>query len=128
MWTLDDALPLVRKIAPIAKRNGFSVALYGSVLEEGKSENDLDLFFLLDCRQISPTEDVTSWVRPNCRQILTYHGIGAVGWAPISVNEFNRQMEELVKLRDAGKLRVITFKDGGQRLRNLSLHSWNPVA
>lgn len=46
MWTLDEALPLIRKISPIARRHGFSVALYGSVLERGRSENDLDLFFV----------------------------------------------------------------------------------
>jgi len=46
MWTLNDALPLIRKIEPIAKRHGFSLALYGSVLYRGESEKDLDLFFV----------------------------------------------------------------------------------
>jgi hypothetical protein len=46
MWTLADALPLVRKISPIAQRHGFSVALYGSVLDIGESEKDLDIFFV----------------------------------------------------------------------------------
>ena len=46
MWTLNDALPLIRRIEPIAKRHGFSVALYGSVLYRGESEKDLDLFFV----------------------------------------------------------------------------------
>ncbi len=45
MWTLTEAIPLIQKIAPIAQQNGFSVALYGSVLEKG-SGNDLDLFFV----------------------------------------------------------------------------------
>jgi len=46
MWTLNAALPLIRRIAPIARTHGFSVALYGSVLERGESEKDLDLFFV----------------------------------------------------------------------------------
>ena len=46
MWTLDSAIPLIRRISPIAQRHGFSVALYGSVLDAGKSEKDLDLFFV----------------------------------------------------------------------------------
>jgi len=45
-WTLIDALPLIRKIAPIAQRHGFSLALYGSVLDRGESEKDLDFFFV----------------------------------------------------------------------------------
>jgi hypothetical protein len=46
MWKFDEALPLLRQIVPIAERNGFSVALYGSVLAIGESSNDLDLFFI----------------------------------------------------------------------------------
>jgi len=46
MWTLDKALPLIKKISDAARSCGFSVALYGSVLEQGKSSKDLDLFFV----------------------------------------------------------------------------------
>jgi len=46
MWTLDNALPLVQRISPIARRHGFSVALYGSVLDQGESKKDIDLFFI----------------------------------------------------------------------------------
>ena len=46
MWTLETAIPLIRKIAPIAQRHGFSVAFYGSVLDAGESNKDLDLFFV----------------------------------------------------------------------------------
>jgi|HubBroStandDraft_5_1064220.scaffolds.fasta_scaffold860202_1 hypothetical protein len=52
MWTLEYALTLIRKIAPIAERHGFSVALYGGVLLSGQSENDLDLFFVLQDPEI----------------------------------------------------------------------------
>src|SRR5437899_9281551 len=46
MWTLESAISLIRKIAPIAQQHGFSVALYGSVLDFGQSQKDLDLFFV----------------------------------------------------------------------------------
>jgi len=45
-WTLEDSLPIIRAIAPIAERCGFSVALRGSVLIKGRSEKDLDLLFV----------------------------------------------------------------------------------
>lgn len=47
-WTLDNALPIIRNIAGIARDHGFGVALRGSVLERGESENDLDLFFTVE--------------------------------------------------------------------------------
>jgi hypothetical protein len=53
LWTLNDALPLIRKITSLAKRHGFSTALYGSVLAEGQSKKDLDLYFIV-------AEDMTS--------------------------------------------------------------------
>ncbi len=47
LWTLEGALPIVRRIAAIAKEQGFTVALYGSVLREGQSNEDLDLYFIV---------------------------------------------------------------------------------
>jgi hypothetical protein len=46
LWTLEGALPVIRRIVAIAKEHGFTVALYGSVLMKGESENDLDLYFI----------------------------------------------------------------------------------
>ena len=46
MWTLDEALTLIRKLNPLALKNGFSIALGGSVLHEGSSEKDLDLIVI----------------------------------------------------------------------------------
>ena len=45
-WTLESALPVIRRIAEIAEAHGFALALYGSVLIKGQSDNDLDLYFL----------------------------------------------------------------------------------
>src|SRR5579859_6506884 len=54
-WTLKEALPIVQAMAEIARRCNFSLALRGSVLIRGESDNDLDLCFL--CEE---TEDPAS--------------------------------------------------------------------
>ena len=46
-------MPLIRRIAAISDRYGFSVALYGSVMTHGQSPNDLDLFFVLQNPEIA---------------------------------------------------------------------------
>lgn len=45
-WDLEDGLKLVRAIQPEAKKFGYHVALGGSVLNDGLSEKDIDLYFL----------------------------------------------------------------------------------
>jgi hypothetical protein len=45
LWTLETALPVVRRIAAIAKKHGFALALYGSVLNKGHGQ-DIDLYFI----------------------------------------------------------------------------------
>lgn len=73
--------------------------------------------FNVDCRQISRSENVGTWVQPGRWHVLTYHGIGQQkdGWEPISVEEFSRQMTELAALRDSNAVEVLTFKDGAKR-------------
>lgn len=46
MWTLDDGLRLVRALQPDTQKYGYHLCLGGSVLNEGKSRNDIDLFFV----------------------------------------------------------------------------------
>lgn len=46
MWAIPNDLPVVQKIAVIGREHGFSVALYGSVLVDGASSSDLDLYFI----------------------------------------------------------------------------------
>lgn len=46
MWTLDEALDLIRRIQPKLKPLGYHVCLGGGVLNIGSSEKDLDLFFV----------------------------------------------------------------------------------
>lgn len=48
MWTIENALLVVRTLVPIAKEHGFAVAIHGSVVSTGKSsdDGDLELFFI----------------------------------------------------------------------------------
>ena len=96
---------------------GYKQARWGarkSYISRGFSD-----WFKVDCRQISTKEKVGRWVRPNCWHVVTFHGIGGKqdGWEPVTAFEFARQMAELAKLRDSGRVEVVTFKDGADRLR-----------
>jgi peptidoglycan/xylan/chitin deacetylase (PgdA/CDA1 family) len=73
----------------------------------------------VDCRQITSQEYVGGWLRPGCWHVLTYHGIGgpADGWEPITVKQFTAQIEEVARLRDAGEVEVVTFRDGAGWMR-----------
>lgn len=86
-------------------------------------------FFNLDCRQISQTERVSTWIRPGCWHILTYHGIGTIanGWEPIPLHDFEMQIEELARFRDSGGVEVLTFNDGAERLRRATSSSDPPA-
>ena len=79
----------------------------------------------MDSHQISSTsgENVSGWIQPGHWYVLTFHGIGGRqdGWEPIPIEEFDRQMEELAKLRHSGAVEIVTFKDGAVRLRQSSL-------
>jgi peptidoglycan/xylan/chitin deacetylase (PgdA/CDA1 family) len=81
------------------------------------SPHELIDLFDVDCRQITPNENVGSWIQPKRWHVLMFHGIGdwQDGWAPISVDEFSRQMVELAKHRDSGAVDVVTFKEGADR-------------
>lgn len=45
-WSLEDGLKLVRAIQPGTRQFGYHLTLGGSVLNTGKSDKDLDLYFL----------------------------------------------------------------------------------
>jgi len=83
----------------------------------------LDLFNV-DCRHVyrAGPENVVEWIRhPGCWHVLMFHGIGTNddGWWPISVDEFSREMAELAKYRDSGKVEVVTFKEAADRFRQM---------
>jgi hypothetical protein len=43
MWLFNDIQSCFGDLQSIAKKNGFLISLYGSVLEQGKSQHDIDL-------------------------------------------------------------------------------------
>jgi hypothetical protein len=45
-WNLDDGLKLIRAMQPDTRRYGYHLTLGGSVLNQGESRKDLDLYFL----------------------------------------------------------------------------------
>jgi peptidoglycan/xylan/chitin deacetylase (PgdA/CDA1 family) len=88
--------------------------------------------FKVDCRLIGKSnfqrvrgnfvgtygaEDVDTWVRPGCWHVLMFHGIGTIddGWWAIPVAEFARQMTELTRHRDSGRVEIVTFEEGARR-------------
>ncbi len=77
-------------------------------------------YFGVDCRQVAQTgEEVADWIRSGCWHVLTFHGIGTEeeGWEPVAEREFSALMEELARFRDSGKLDLVTFNEGAERLR-----------
>lgn len=46
MWTLDEALDIIRRIQPKLKEINYHVCLGGGVQNNGSSDHDLDLYFL----------------------------------------------------------------------------------
>lgn len=45
-WTMRTALQLIRKLQPVTRDFNLHLCLGGGVLNKGRSEKDLDLFFL----------------------------------------------------------------------------------
>lgn len=46
MWTLDEALEIIRELQPQLREMGYHCLLGGGVLNTGVSDKDLDLFFI----------------------------------------------------------------------------------
>lgn len=54
-WNLDDGLKLVRALQQECRRFGYHLALGGGVLNNGRSDKDIDLYFLpLDNSKFEP--------------------------------------------------------------------------
>lgn len=46
MWTLDEALVLIREKQPYAWEKGYHIVVGGSVINHGSSDKDLDLYLI----------------------------------------------------------------------------------
>ncbi len=71
----------------------------------------------VDCRQVSPDDKVSEWVRPGCWHIVTFHAIGdrQDGWGPIGVAQFASLMAELARYRDEGAVEILPFQSAAAR-------------
>jgi hypothetical protein len=78
VWTLEQALPIIRKIAKVAKKCGLDMALRGSVLLRGESRNDLDLLLIVEDPEILNVERCLREMRhlPEVREIGYLHPVG----------------------------------------------------
>ena len=76
--------------------------------------------FNVDCREVSPDDKPSEWLRRGCWHILTFHAVGDQrdGWAPISVAQFDRLIAEIAKYRDDGMVEVLPFKQAVLRLQS----------
>jgi peptidoglycan/xylan/chitin deacetylase (PgdA/CDA1 family) len=75
--------------------------------------------FNVDCREVSPDDKPSEWLRRGCWHILTFHAIGDErdGWAPISAVQFDGLMAEIAKYRDDGVVEILPFKQAVSRLQ-----------
>jgi hypothetical protein len=91
LWTLDDALTLVRALQPFTRQFGYHLTLGGGVLNVGSSTKDLDLFFLpLDNGGVNRPDDLLSWLK------LTFSSeaknIGGLHYGNDNFNEMKQEM------------------------------------
>ena len=61
-WTLDDALELIRALQPDSKRYNYHICLGGGVLNRGRAEKDLDLYFLPFGMPPSRANELIQWL------------------------------------------------------------------
>lgn len=65
-WYLDEAVSIVKVLQPAVKVFGYHVAIGGSVVNNGSSEKDIDLYFLpmggLDEKDATKPIDLLTWL------------------------------------------------------------------
>jgi peptidoglycan/xylan/chitin deacetylase (PgdA/CDA1 family) len=100
-----------------AKSAGYQQARMGMQNSYYHLSNPLG--FNVDCRQVSNTDKVKDWIRPDSWHILTFHGIGEhrSGWEPISVERFAAMAAELAGFRTSNSVEIVTFKEGAKRFK-----------
>jgi hypothetical protein len=63
VWQIDEALDLVRLLQPLTRQFNYHLALGGSVLNRGRSDKDLDIYFLpLDNGDEVQPRELENWL------------------------------------------------------------------
>lgn len=89
MWTIEDALSLIRQLQPKAMEAGWCLMLGGGVLNNGYSDNDLDLL-AYPRNKWSYTENLTDVFQ-------------AAGWSPVKI--------DFISVAS-----IVTFTSGGKKI------------
>jgi hypothetical protein len=84
-WTLENALPIIRAIDPIARRCNFSLALRGSVLVQGESDSDLDLCFLCEEPGFCSVARLKEEIAKEMPDLIHHYGAEGEGGHPFVV-------------------------------------------
>ena len=83
MWTLDEALTLIRELNPLLVKAGWYLGLTGSVLIKGHSEKDLDLIaYPLNTAKVD-----REWLY----RVLVHSGGLTMKWDVASIHGFWKQ-------------------------------------
>lgn len=63
LWTIGEALQLVRLMQPLSRAYGYHLAMGGGVLNNGESTKDLDFYFLpLDNEGATDIAGLQKWL------------------------------------------------------------------
>ena len=74
VWTLENALPLLREVQAAIEPLGYHVGLVGSVLTKGFSDSDMDMVVYPASTTRQPKEDVrTAFAAIGMRQTHSVH-------------------------------------------------------
>lgn len=58
VWTLDDAIAVIRELEPVASKAGYHLGITGGVLYRGYSKKDLDIVCYPHCTEVAPRREV----------------------------------------------------------------------
>lgn len=105
MWTLNEARLFINEIQSKLLAKNYHVVLGGSVLNDGQSENDLDLYFL-------PLEDESK--HPDDRRIFNY--ISVMEIMHEVTGHYGNHMEDYENLRSTYECKLMYKTKDGKKI------------
>lgn len=105
MWTLEDALDVIKILQPKLREINYHVTLGGGVLNNGSSPNDLDLYFL-------PLEDESN--HPDDRKHPQYQSVMETLHHQFGIT--GNYMEDYENLRTSYKVKLTYHLKSGRKV------------
>lgn len=105
MWTLSEVRELITELQPKLRKVDYHVTLGGGVLNNGLSQNDLDLYFL-------PLEDESS--HPDDRKSPKYYDVMEVLHSHFKIT--GNYMEDYENLRTSYKVKLTYHLKSGKKI------------